>query len=149
MPKTPLALAALLLVMPACKGGRVDQCNRLIDKINALDLTPPKGEDEAAIGQLAAKAEDGARVLDTVDLKDPQLVGFRQQYQQNLRAFAAVNRAVAATMVEVKRLERSIDATAKMSELEKKLEAQRKEIDQHAQASGKLTEQINAYCSGR
>jgi hypothetical protein len=157
MQKTPrlvtanFALIALVVMglAPACKSGRIDQCNRLIEKINALDLTPPKGDDVGAIGQLATKAEQGAVALDSVALKDPRLVAYRQQYQQNLRAFGTVNRAVAATMGDVKKLEGSADPSAKLNELEKRLDTERAAIDQHARESGKLTAEINAYCSGR
>jgi hypothetical protein len=151
MQKTTLALATLVLwgLAPACKSARVDQCNRLIEKINALDLTPPKGDDVGAIGQLATKAEQGAVALDSVVLRDPQLVAYRQQYQQNLRAFGTVNRAVAATMAEVKKLEGSADPSAKLNELEKKLDTERAAIDKHARESEKLTGEINGYCSGR
>jgi chromosome segregation ATPase len=147
---TNLALATLIAVGlgSGCKASRIDQCNRLIEKINALDLSPPKGEDLGAIGQLATKAEQGAAALDSVALKDPQLVTYRQQYQKNLRAFGTVNRAVAATMAEVKKLEGSADPSAKLNELEKKLDHERAEIDKHARESEKLTGEINGYCSG-
>jgi hypothetical protein len=144
-------LLTLLVVGLAqgCKSGRVDQCNRLVEKINGLDLAPPKGDDVGAIGQLAAKAETGAKTLDEVKLEDARLVGYRRQYQENLRAFAAVNRAVAATMADVKKLEGAPDPSAKLNELEKKLDTERSAIDRHAGESGKLTAEINAYCSGR
>ncbi len=147
---THLTLATLVLLgfAPSCKASRVDQCNRLIEKINALDLTPPKGDDAGAITELATKAEKGAAELDSVKLKDARLVAFRQQYQTNLRAFGSVNRAVAATMAEVKKLEGSADPSAKLSELEKKLDGERGAIDKHAKESEKLTAEINAYCSG-
>jgi hypothetical protein len=134
---------------PSCKASRVDQCNRLIEKINGLDLAPPKGDDVRAITELATKAEQGAAQLDSVALKDPRLVAYRQQYQTNLRAFGSVNRAVATTMAEVKKLEGSADPSAKLGELEKKLDDERATIDKHARESEKLTADINAYCSGR
>jgi len=148
---THLAFVTLVVLGlgPSCKASRVDQCNRLIEKINALDLAPPKGDDVGAIGQLATKAEQGAAQLDSVALKDARLVAYRQQYQTNLRAFGSVNRAVAATMAEVKQLESSADPSAKLSELEKKLDDQRAAIDKHARESEKLTGDINGYCSGR
>jgi hypothetical protein len=131
-----------------CKAARVEQCNRLIDAINGLDLTPPAGEDGSAVAELAKKAETGAVALEAVPLQDAQLGVFRKRYQDNLRAFAKVNREVSVTMHEVKKLEGAADPSGKVAELNQRLDAQKTEIDQRAQESSKLTSEINTYCSG-
>lgn len=131
-----------------CKSARIEQCNRLIERINGLDLTPPKGEDATAVEQLAKKAEQSAASLEFVSLKDERLIEFRRQYQDNLKAFGQVNRAVAATILQLAKSESTPDPSLKLNELEKELDAQRAEINQRAQESSKLTSDINRYCSG-
>ncbi len=132
------ATAALLTVgvfaTTACDG-KIPQCNRLIEVINAQqpNISNAKTEDAAAMKALATKLDEVVKKVGAVDVKEEKLVKYRDDYVALIGDFAKTARGTAAAM-ETK------DLT--------KLEEAQKNLKEIGPRERKLVGDINSFCQG-
>lgn len=128
------SLVSTLLLAAGCDG-KVEQCNRLVAAMNHTsdELTQP-GEDPAALEAVATKLDANARELGAVEVKLPELVKFRDDYLELLTQIAAGLRDAAEGSRSADRV-RAESASRSMLGIGVK--------------SGRLVEDINAFCGAR
>lgn len=132
------ATAALLTVgLTAATGcdGKISQCNRLIEVINAEQNTirNAKTDDANAMKELADKLDGVVKKVEGVEVKDEKLVKFRGDYIGLISDFAKTARNTAGAM--------------ESKDLNKLQEAQ-KELKKIGPRESNLVNDINSYCQG-
>ncbi len=137
-----LRLASIGLVgtmIVACSEGKVTQCNRLIEIANqaasnveaATQNSSP--EDPEAFLRVAETAEEAANQLETLEIEDETLQGFRQRFIDLYDSTSDATRALVAA-VEEQNLSGAEDAYARLETATSEEEP--------------LVQEVNTYCGG-
>jgi len=116
-----------------CKGGRIAQCNTLIQVINEEQAKQKetRGSDPEELNSLADSLEQTATRIAAVELSDEQLIAFRDEYKKMAEDMAKAAR----------------DARDASSD-PVKLEAASKAMQEIGPRETKLVSSINEYCGG-
>ena len=132
-----LGIVALLIAVPliGC-GGKVAQCNKLIEVINGQQqvITDATGKlataatDPKALGELAAALEKAAGEIEKVELADEKLKAHQGE-------FAGVFKGAAKTMHEMAKAKDPAAMSAKLGDLTKAMGG-----------LAEITTKINGYC---
>lgn len=140
-----LAPLAFLAITPACGKSKVEQCNAFIDRANAAQNTinalKLDSDDPKKLESHAARIDAEAKAVKTVDVKDPELVKFRDDYAANLSKLAVNVKDLSKLQVDAK----DPNKAATIEDQAKKLEDDADKIEKDA---SKLVGDINQYCSG-
>lgn len=133
-----MAAAAIAVGLAAwglagCKAGRISQCNALITVINEeqgkhKDL---KGESPDELKKLADALDATAKKIGEVELNDPKLQEFREDYKKMAGDLAKAARDAAAAGEDRDKLEKAIKTMQSIGPRE-----------------DKLVNDINAFCQG-
>ena len=134
-----LAVAGLALsALPGCGAGKIQQCNKLIEKVNAASAAVSKsngGAGKASDMDAMAKALDQAKSdITAVQLEDAKLKGYQQDYSKMLDKVSTSAKAISAASAKS-------DATA--------LQAAMKDIQAATAEETTIVNNINTYCSGK
>jgi regulator of extracellular matrix RemA (YlzA/DUF370 family) len=115
--------------------GKIAQCNRLIDVINTeqAPLKNAMGDDPSTLKKLAETLEGVAKKVRAVQIKDPKLIAFRDEYAKMAEELATAARETAAAY-EGNDEQRVAESGKKMKSFEPR--------------EKKLVSDINGYCSG-
>ena len=131
------AVAAGLMAtggLTACDG-KISQCNRLIEVINKEQgpLKSASGSDPEALKKLAETLDNVSSKVKAVELKDEQLVKFRDDYATMAGDLAKASRDTAGAL-ESNDPKKAADAAKNMSSF--------------GPRESQLVDSINKYCSG-
>lgn len=132
--------------LPHCNR-KADECNVFISRANEtqqkLDALRTGNDEPRALLARAKEIDDEARAIESLSLKDGQLVGYRAAYVSNLTRWSGVLRRIA----ELRTVAKEVTTEAALAEARGRAE----QIDQEAsdvQKEGtQLVRSINAYCS--
>jgi predicted Zn-dependent peptidase len=136
--QTLTLFAAAALLISACGAGKIQQCNKLIEKVNAASAAVSKsngGAGKASDMDAMAKALDQAKTdITTVQLEDAKLKGYQQDYSKMLDKVSTSAKAISAASAKN-------DATG--------LQAAMKDIQAATAEETTIVNNINTYCSGK
>lgn len=140
-----LAPFAVVAILPGCGKSKVEQCNAFIDRANAaqntinalkLDSDDPKKLDTDAV-----RIDGEAKAVKAIDVKDPQLVKFRDDYASNLSKLASNVKDLSKLQIDAK-------DPSKASSIEDQAKKLEDDADKIEKDESKLVGDINQYCSG-
>lgn len=145
-PKLSCAIvAALALPLLACGKSKVAQCNAFVDAahgaqtvINDLNL---ESEDPSAIEAEAAKIDAEAKKLESLELKDEKLAGYRNDYATALTKLANNVRDLGKLQKDAQDPAKADTLMAQLT----KLQADGKAIEAE---EAKIVDEVNTYCTG-
>lgn len=124
-----------LLALPACDG-RISQCNQLIRVINAEQepIKRASGSDPEALKKLGDALDSVGTKVSEVQIKDENIVDFRDKYSKMAKELATAARDTAAAL-EAKDTKKATDAANHMASF--------------GTRESELVGEINGYCSGK
>jgi acyl-coenzyme A synthetase/AMP-(fatty) acid ligase len=138
VPRALAVLAVGALLTSACGAGKIQQCNKLIEKVNAASAAVSKsngGAGKASDMDAMAKALDQAKTdITTVQLEDAKLKGYQQDYSKMLDKVSTSAKAISAASAKN-------DAPG--------LQAAMKDIQAATAEETTIVNNINTYCSGK
>jgi hypothetical protein len=136
-----LSFSAFLLIgTSACGNGKVAQCNKLIDKLNAsmtkMDESSKKldGKDDAQdLVELGKSLDTAKKEVEGIEISDAKLKGMQGQFVKSIDNMAAATKEMSAAATKN-------DAPA--------IKAAMTKLEASGNENSKLTSDINKYCSG-
>jgi hypothetical protein len=138
--RTWLTLSYLAIVSTAILGlmgcdGRISQCNRVIEVINAEQepLKDASGSDAPALRSLASLLDNVASKVSSVRVEDDKLIKFRNDYATMAKDLANAARETASALLS--------DDSSKAAEAAKNMSS-------FGSRESELVDNINQYCSG-
>lgn len=126
-PREPL----LSRLWRAMTRGRVQECNELIEAVNASKIGDNVGDDIKKLMDEAVEARRLAREIGKLEFTDDQLKQLAAEYDKNLEAYAAMMQKASATP------ESDLDGLMQLV----------KAAGDVASKNSELTSRINAHCS--
>ncbi|MGF1514207.1 MAG: hypothetical protein ACFB5Z_11005 [Elainellaceae cyanobacterium] len=134
-----IGIAAVLAGLAGCSSGKLDQCNQLIEVANqavteveaVTSDSAPRDTDTAAFVSITEAAQQAATQLESIDLTDEQLQGYRQRF---IKLYVATGDATEALVTAVEEQD-PIGAEDAYTDLETATSQEQP-----------LVEEINQYC---
>ena len=130
-----VAVAVACLGTAACGMGRIQQCNKLIEKVNAAGTAVSKaggGGKGNEMGDMAKSIDAAKTEITSVQLEDAKLKGFQSDYVKMLDKISAAAK--------------SMQAASGKNDMPA-MQASLKDIQSASEDEKKIVTEINTYCT--
>ena len=135
-----LSVSAFLVISTGACNGKVAQCNKLIETVNAsmtkMDESSKKldGKDDAKdLVELGKSLDTAKKDVEGIEITDAKLKGMQGQFVKSIDNMAVSTKAMSAAAEKN-------DATA--------IKAAMTKLETSGNENSKLTDDINKYCTG-
>jgi hypothetical protein len=163
--------AAIALMVAGCGESKVSQCNRLAEVVNQTqgfmqefeteissfsanaaqvksldDIRAAAGQYVAAVDKVVVNLDGLATSLEGTELKDEQLVTFRDRYAEVVKGFSAALKDASSAMGIVQEVGSEADLPAKIEESQSQTMTAVNSIQELSVQETSIISEVNTYC---